>query len=285
MKSDRNSASVITGGRIETRLGAEYRAGALVEWASVTKTVTAATTLAALREVGVQESTRVSELLPDVDIGGRYSVADLLDHTSGLPRVHPGMPSGIFGDPYSGVEDATVFAVLSRDSSSGGTAREYSNLGYAVLGAVIQAITGEGWLEACERLVLKPAGVSSATVSPADADRVLLRGLWGKPREPWGLSGSAYVAAGGLWSTLDDVARFGAFAKSSNPHLRGWERRDDLVWHSGQSRDSGICLLLTDNGAIAAHTIGHIPGAADKLALDLLPADAEEIAVDATRPR
>jgi CubicO group peptidase (beta-lactamase class C family) len=90
MKTDTQATCVIDGARIETQLGRAYRAAPLVEWASVTKTVTAATMLLVLQEARVDEWTPVSELVPHLLIAGTFSVGDLIDHTSGLPRVHPG---------------------------------------------------------------------------------------------------------------------------------------------------------------------------------------------------
>jgi D-alanyl-D-alanine-carboxypeptidase/D-alanyl-D-alanine-endopeptidase len=270
MKTDTQATCVIDGARIETQLGRAYSGAPLVEWASVTKTVTAATMLLVLQEARVDERTPVSELVPHLLIAGAFSVGDLIDHTSGLPRVHPGMSSGLVGDPYAGVDRATVFECLKTDTAPGGRPREYSNLGYALLGEIIETMTGTSWFDACAERVLAPAGVTTATIDPVPSDRVVLSTWRGKVREPWNLSRTPYVAAGGLWSTLDDIARHGASARSTNPDLRGWEHRDGLVWHSGQTRDSGACLVVTRTGAIAAHTLGRLPHAADKIAVSML---------------
>jgi len=275
VKTDTQATCVIDGAHIETQLGRVYRGAPLVEWASVTKTVTAATMLLVLQEARVDERTAVSELAPHLLIAGTFSVGDLIDHTSGLPRVHPGMSRGLIGDPYAGADRPAVFECLKTDASPGGRPREYSNLGYALLGEIIETMTGTSWFDACTERVLAPAGVTTATIDPAPGDRVVLTGWRGKVREPWSISRTPYVAAGGLWSTVDDLARHGASARSTNPGgLRGWEHRDGLVWHSGQTRDSGACLVVTGAGAIAVHTLGRLPYAADKIAVSLLGPEA-----------
>lgn len=274
MKSDRHASCVVSGLDIDTELGRTYRQAPLVEWASVTKTVSAATALVLLARAQIQDSTPVAEVLPHLHVPGAFSIGDLIDHTSGLPRTHRGMPSGIVGDPYRDVDRSVAFGDLAVEPNSGSSAKNYSNLGYALLGEVIETVSGSSWLAACNELVLIPAGVRTATLTPRTGDRVVPRNWRGTVREPWQIGKTPYAAAGGLWSTLEDMARFGARARESNPDLRGWEHRDELIWHSGQTRDSGVCVMLTNQGAIAAHTLGRLPGSADKLAVALLHAQA-----------
>lgn len=272
MKSDRQASCVVSGRDVDTELGRTYRQAPLVEWASVTKTVSAATALVLLARAQIQDSTPVAEVLPHLHVQGAFSIGDLIDHTSGLPRTHQGMSSGIVGDPYRGVDRSVAFGHLAVEPNSDSPAKDYSNLGYALLGQVIETVSGSSWLAACNELVLIPAGVQTATLAPRTADQVVPRSWRGTVREPWQIGKTPYASAGGLWSSLEDMARFGAKARESNPDLRGWEHRDELIWHSGQTRDSGACLIVTNNGAIAAHTIGGLPGSADKLAIGLLRA-------------
>ncbi len=128
-----NRAVIIdAGGDVTADLGDRYEAGALVEWASVTKTVPAAAVLVLLAERDIPRDTPARDLLPDVPDDATYTVDDLIRHRSGLPRVHQGMSAGIVGDPYADVSEADITRVLRQTPTTPGE-RDYSNLGYAVL--------------------------------------------------------------------------------------------------------------------------------------------------------
>jgi len=48
----------------------------------------------------------------------------------------------------------------------------YSNLGYALLGEVLDRVHGD-WFEAVRQNVLEPAGIGTATIDPDPDQRVL----------------------------------------------------------------------------------------------------------------
>ncbi|WNY33674.1 serine hydrolase domain-containing protein [Curtobacterium flaccumfaciens] len=132
------------GGDVTADLGDHYEADALVEWASVTKTVTAAAVLVLLAERDIPRDTPARDLLPDVPDDATYTVDDLIRHRSGLPRVHQGMSAGVVGDPYADVSEADITRALRQTPTTPGE-RDYSNLGYAVLGRLLEHVAQERW--------------------------------------------------------------------------------------------------------------------------------------------
>ena len=267
-----NRAVIIdAGGDVTADLGDRYEADALVEWASVTKTVTAAAVLVLLAERDIPRDTPARDLLPDVPDDATYTVDDLIRHRSGLPRVHQGMSAGIVGDPYADVSEADVTRALRQTPTTPGE-RDYSNLGYAVLGRLLEHVTQEAWSTVAERTVLAPLGITSATLDPAPERRTLLRSWRGRPREPWTVGSGPYAPAAGIWSTMSDLLRFGVGIGRIEPDFLAWEHRDGLIWHSGQTRDAGVCLLRHGDVTIASHALGAAPGAADRLAVRRLRA-------------
>ncbi|KGN37581.1 serine hydrolase domain-containing protein [Knoellia subterranea] len=274
----RQAHVLLRGGEVVSRdLGKDYDEGKFVEWGSITKTVTAAAAAVLVDEGRLSYDTPAGEL-----VGGRLpesiTVDTLARHTSGLPRVHPGMKGGINHDPYEGTDgDFLTDLLASFDESlleSPGTV-SYSNLGYAVLGRIVETVTGEPWLPSVRSLVLEPWGLAEVTTRPPSDRWAAIKGFDGKPHTPWSLDRSAYAPAGALWSTLDVLAEYGQTTVERGGYddpRRGWQETEGRWWHNGQTRDSGSCLVLDPNAdvVVATHALARLPGSADRLADKLI---------------
>ena len=263
---------------IDARFLPPYAPDTLAEWGSVTKPVIGAA-IAELVAVGqLSYEALACELLESDRVHPAATLRDLVRHTSGLPRVHPGMKAGISSDPYRGLDEAAFAGVLARlpypPAAPGDVA--YSNLGYALLGRIIEAVTGGDWFSYARDTVLARAGITTATLRPApDAPRALLKGWGRREREPWRMADGPYAAAGGLWSTLDDLHRFVRHAGLTNPgdpSLEGWQVQGRWIWHNGQTRDSGVCAVVNPRTGVAVvvHTSGRLPYTSDKIAMRLM---------------
>ncbi|WP_416444407.1 serine hydrolase domain-containing protein [Leucobacter sp. HNU] len=264
-----------------------YTPDALVEWGSVTKPLVAATVAELVRSARLSYETPASEYVQCSGLHPTATIGDLARHRSGLPRVHPGMKSGIFSDPFSGLDGPGFERELARlplPPRIPGT-EEYSNLGYALLGIIIERCTGSHWFEQARLHVLGPAGAGTATLHPGPGDtRALLNG-WGRGRrEPWKIADGPYSAAGGTWSTLEDLLRFTVHATHPTPEdptVVGWQVLGERLWHNGQTRDSGACVVTDPRTrlTVIAHTSGHLMGSADRLAQHTM--DRYEETIDA----
>ena len=88
---------------------------------------------------------------------------------------------------------------------------EYSNLGYALLGQVIEAVTGASYGEAVQTQVLSPLGMEASgfgpPASPGAVATGYVRRTTGWAQEPIAPSG-AFSPMGGLLSTVNDLARW-----------------------------------------------------------------------------
>ncbi|GAA3664333.1 hypothetical protein GCM10022202_27920 [Microbacterium marinilacus] len=119
----------------------------------------------------------------------------------------------------------------------------YSNLGYAILGAAMEAATGKQWFDLVREWVLPTEQFPSVTVAP-DANRRALPRLLGFRREPWSISDGVYRAAGGLWSSFEDLAGY-AERCMRRGHRSGWFMlRNAVYYHTGQARDTGVCVII-----------------------------------------
>ena len=217
-----------SGGRGERWLGGPVPdAGTVFRIASMTKSFTA-TMVLMLRDRGALRlddlaADHVTELagleLPTSD-SPPITIRHLLTMTAGFPTDDP------WGDRQQGLDPA-VFARLLADGAvrsawAPGTKFEYSNLGYAVLGMVIESVTGGDYGRAMRTEVLSPLGLDrtgyeAADFEAADLTRGYQRdsGTWLElPYDPHG----AFAPMGGIFSCVRDLARWVAgFAAAFPP--------------------------------------------------------------------
>jgi len=234
----------------------QYRVG------SITKTFTAVAVMQ-LRDAGELglEST-LGELLPGVPHASP-SIRRLLGHMAGVQRE----PAGEVWESLELPERDAMLEALDQAEQvlEPGTHWHYSNLGFVLLGEVVERVSGMPYRDYLRERVLKPLGLAATSFDPGEraaqgyfvdpySDAV-------RPEPPVDLRGTA--AAGQLWSTTGDLARWGAFLTDPDPAvlapdtaeemrrvqaiaeperwLRGWglglelARRGDRVWagHGG----------------------------------------------------
>lgn len=242
-----------------------YSTGSLVEWGSITKGLVGTTACLTL-----DVDRPVADFLPQVP-DARITIADLVHHTSGLPRLPSGMGDNPFGDPYR----ATVGQALDHTAMVPVTPRGeyvYSKLGYALLGEVLDHVHGD-WFEAVREHVLEPAGIRTATTDPDPDQRVLARVIFGKTIRPWALSGSPYAAAGGVWSTFEDLCRYAEWVLADDaPAARrvSWQREGAITWINGEVRAAGAVIANAGGVTAVVHALAKPPHAADKIATALI---------------
>lgn len=241
-----------------------YERGSLVEWGSITKGLVGATAAMTL------DTTRsVAELIPEYP-SADFTIDELIRHTSGLPRLPANMEAHIWGDPYRA---AAQRRIESADLERIGPRGEflYSNLGYALLGVALDRASGD-WFDAVRKSVFEPAGVSSATLDPPSSMRVVPK-FFGRTVEPWQMSGSAYAASGGVWSTFEDLCRYAEWSfEEGVPSIRtiAWQREAATSWINGEVRAAGAAIVQADGVIAVAHALAQRPGAADRIATGVL---------------
>jgi CubicO group peptidase (beta-lactamase class C family) len=161
------------------------------------------------------------------------TLRQLLTHSEGFPEDNP------WGDRQLAVGDD----VLARWMSAGipfatppGTAFEYSNYGFAILGQVVTRVSRRRYRDYVEENILRPLGMTAtrwdATAVPAGH---LAKGYEWKDsawKEQPLLADGAFGAMGGLITTGHDLARYVSFL------LSAWPPRDDA--DTGPVRRSSV---------------------------------------------
>ena len=131
--------------------------------ASLTKMATAAVVLKLCGAGKLSPEDRARDILPGADRLGEATVRQLLSHTSGL-RDHPAADRTLReGQPYP-----VTLAQLPDPAGERGTFH-YCNLGFGLMGSIIETVTGES-VEACfQRVLFQPLGMR-ATLSAVTLD-------------------------------------------------------------------------------------------------------------------
>lgn len=192
-------------GMASVELGVPLSAGQRFHIGSITKTLTAATVLklAAMRKLSPDDT--LDHYLPDFPDSSHITLAQLLDHTSGVSDDWEANPA----------DSLDTSALVKRIAAKApdfppGAAWRYSNSGYMLLGAVIERVTGQAWDRTMHDLVLEPAGMEHTlyggdeSIVPGQEAGYSVDAKGAIVRAPFA-SMSGPGAAGAMTSTVDDL--------------------------------------------------------------------------------
>ena len=224
---------------------------------SITKSFTAALILRLEQDGALKVTDTVGALLPDFRGPARdVTVHQLLSHTGGVPSYTA--DPAVMGRRDRAMTVAELLASFADKPLEfpPGSRWAYSNSGYALLGAIIERVTGRSYADAVRDLLLVPAGMTRTVVGDAEGDRDRAIGYQADgdalvPAAP--IDMSIPFAAGAIRSTASDLVRWhralegdailgaAARAKLSTPvrerYGYGWMvdqvAGHDVVWHNG----------------------------------------------------
>ncbi len=232
--------------------------------ASSTKMFTAAAAARLASQGVVDLDTPIGDHIAGLGFG-HLTLRELLSHSSGFPTVL---------DSYQG---STLEALAQANQgialwSEPGAVWNYSNTGFLVAGAVLEAATGKTFDAIIQEQVFSPANMLAATMSTAD---VLAGGNYAYGHE--GPAGSqeifdpngsyygslSYGPMGGAWSSVNDMAHWAeAHFAQDDPLGEGvmplLRRKQIRTTSSGQGY--GLGLFVEDSTPVMAHHGGNVTG-------------------------
>jgi D-alanyl-D-alanine-carboxypeptidase/D-alanyl-D-alanine-endopeptidase len=179
------------------------------EIGSLTKTFTALllAEMAARGEVGYDDP--IGKHLPFSFPATPITLLHLATHTSGLPRLPPGLLRRAvpfwFSNPYRDFGPADLMAAIrhQRPSPAPGTRVRYSNFAVGLLGQLLAHRAGCCFEDLVTSRVLRPLGLSDTSCATAPQ----ATGYWhARARPAWQIPG--LPAAGALRSTVEDMLRY-----------------------------------------------------------------------------
>ncbi len=155
----------------------------------------------------------IAQYWPEFAANGKakITIADCLLHRSGLTADNP------LSDYQEGKEKALeTIAKLKLESEPGSTFK-YSDVGYIVLGRIVEKISGESLAVFTQKQFYKPLQMNDTMFLPTASvkDRCLpttkIKGHWliGEVHDPRAQMMGGIAGHAGLFSTAHDIARFG----------------------------------------------------------------------------
>jgi CubicO group peptidase (beta-lactamase class C family) len=245
--------------RREATTDTQYRLG------SITKTFTAAAVMQ-LRDEGKLD---LEDPLDRHVEGAAHapSIRRLLSHTSGLQReTHD---DAWLKQKFASVPELLETLHEAERVLPAGVRFHYSNLAFALLGIVVERVSGTAYTEYVRQRLLDPLGLKRTSFDPDEnaAKGYLVKpyveGVWDEAPVQTG----AWVAAGQMWGTVHDLCRWAQFlaepsesvlAKRTVEEMRTIQTMSDHVrWTSGY----GLGLqLMRDGERIMAGHGGSMPG-------------------------
>ncbi|MCP2166819.1 serine hydrolase domain-containing protein [Goodfellowiella coeruleoviolacea] len=182
---------------------------------SLAKVYTATVVLQLVDQGLLDLDTRVADVLPefgtpDPAATRTITIRQLLSHTSGLTCDFT-YDSGRGDDCLARYVRAAAEVALDCPP---GTALSYSSVGYAVLGRVIEVVTGGTWDQAVRDMLFTPLGLTHSVTLPEQAlrFRVAMSHLGGPGQDPepapaWDLMPRSAGPYGRVITSAGDVAR------------------------------------------------------------------------------
>ncbi len=257
----------------------QYRIG------SITKTFAAVLVMRLRDEGRLTLDTPVGELVPGTPVPDR-TVGQLLGHGSGLQAE----TAGPWWERSAGRDWPELVGPLGGDAvrHAAGRRFHYSNLGFGILGRVVETLRGRAWAECLREEVLAPLGLHRTT---PDAASPAARGTAVHPWAPVTMPEPApdyraMAAAGQLWSTAADLGRWGRFLLGDTGGVLAPATVEEmgepgLADGDGGSYGLGLQIEMVDGRRLVGHG-GSVPGFLASLLVDPAEQTAAVALADST---
>ena len=174
----------------------------------------------------------------------------LANHTSGLPRLPSNIRFNIIlnpRNPYKDYDEGKLDAYLRDDLSLAypqGSKCDYSNLGMGLLSYTLRRYTGKDFGQLARALIFDPLDMAHSTVDRSAVADILVTGLDDKGRATPNWTPGALVGAGGIYSTVEDLAKF-ALAQFDTIHPALALTRE-TTFKENETRDVGLGWFIVN---------------------------------------
>jgi CubicO group peptidase (beta-lactamase class C family) len=184
---------------------------------SVSKQFTAAAIALLADEGRISLDDDVRRYVPELpDYGRPITIRHLVHHTSGLRDIYTLMDlAGLRLEDVMTDDDALALITRQRELNfPPGDAYLYSNSGYWLLGQIVQRVTGSSLRVYADEKIFRPLGMTHTRFHDQPdrvmPDRVVSYGSGGDGYRITYLGNFDKIGAGGLYTTLGDLARWDA---------------------------------------------------------------------------
>ena len=182
---------------------------------SITKQFSAAVVLQLAAEGKLKLSDPLSKYLPNYPNAAAITVQQLLNHTSGI-QSYTGIPGWMVEANTNKAYTTEQLIAQFKDQpapSKPGAAFAYNNSGYVLVGALIEAVTGNRWSDEVIARIAKPLGLTTLDdgIREATIKRMATGYTSGEkgPKLAQKVHMSVPAAAGALVANVGDLAKWG----------------------------------------------------------------------------
>ena len=227
---------------------------------SISKAVTAVGALLLVQDGKLRLNDPAAKYLTGLPESWRHiTVRQFMTHTSGIPRI-VGAPSF-----STALKRATGRSLKFKAGSD----QEYNNFNFAVVGKLLEAVSGQTYLDFMQQRVFAPLHMDSTGVQVASSDRATgyVAGLGGlRSTTPSYAPGDYSIPAGGLESTAADLLKLEAALRAGrflqpDATCQMWTPSvppgTHYAWNftpGWQRRVSNGTLVIATNGVAAGFT-------------------------------
>lgn len=181
--------------------------------ASITKMYTAVMILQLVEEGKLQLTDTLSEFFPQIPNAGKITVGQILTHRSGIHDAlqDPNLRTTPKTAPITKEEIVALIAKGKPDFEPG-TRHVYSNSGYAILGLIIEKVSGQSYADALKARITSRLGLNDTYVATGNIDADKHESLTYRYAGEWKsvpeTHPSNLFGGGSIVSTPADMARF-----------------------------------------------------------------------------
>ncbi len=207
-------------GVADLRTGVPITPQTNVRLASFTKQFTAAAIMLLAQEGRLHYDDPLSRFFPEFAAYGRsITIRQLLNHTSGLPDyedLYVNKFAGTAAADIPQLKDADVLRIVEEQHSGvfpPGSKWQYSNSGYAVLAMIVEKVSGEPFGRYLAEHIFRPLAMRNTVAFEKGKNQVQQRAFgYQRQGDGWIFADqsptSAVLGDGGVYSSLDDLARW-----------------------------------------------------------------------------
>lgn len=187
----------------------------LFEIGSISKVFTTLVLARVMQENGISLDDEAEQYLPESMSLPEYKdreivIRDLVTHTSGLPSLPDNMFPEDSSNPYADytMEKLNKYLAATELTRAPGSKFEYSNLGLALVGHILETVTGKEYEQLVIDKIAKPLNMNDTKIKITDTDssRLAIGHSKGKTVANWDLP--VFEGAGALRSTGNDMMVF-----------------------------------------------------------------------------
>jgi CubicO group peptidase (beta-lactamase class C family) len=224
--------------------------------ASVTKQFTAVAAMILHDQEKLDIDATVDTYLPDYPEGNKFTVRQLLNHSSGLPNFWDHVDAINFQQPATLDELISTFRNQPLAYEPGSTFI-YNNAGYYLAGKIIEEVSGREYGDFLKEHILQPLGMQNTYFGAAELPLNTATGYIGRSIPENVIDATIPHAAGGIKSSVNDMFKWQQALLGKK--LLSEESWREVTTDYGYGYGLGWSITALSDEALLEHN-GSLPG-------------------------